>query len=500
MELDLPIDPLLLAVFGFLVVGALVAGTSDRVRVPASLLFLVVGMVAGDDVLALVRLDNPALVQNLGVVALLIILFEGGLTTKPSDLRRAALPGFVLSNVGVLVTAGVVAGSVRLVLDVDWTTALLLGAVVSSTDAAAVFSLLKRAPLPRRIAAILEVESGANDPFAIVLTLGLLASWQGVVGWRDWLVFGATQLLGGIAVGIAGGRLAAWLLRRVRLSAAALYPVLALALGGLTYAVGANLGASGFLAVYIAGLIVGAAVPRHRRAIRNFHGSLANTADIGLFLLLGLLVFPSELPAVALPAIAVTAIVLVVGRPVAIAVCLTPFRVPWREQTVAAWAGLRGAVPIVLSTFPFTAGHPQGRTIFNVVFFVVLVSVLLQGTTVVALVRRLGLEAPRPAWESIAEALPLEGVEADLVEVTVTNDLPIAGHRLRETPPPAGMLVTTIVRDSGAVIPTGDTTIAPGDLIVVAVERAPDAVARVTAWARGELGGPPEAGADWPGA
>jgi potassium/hydrogen antiporter len=204
MEFDLPIDPLLLAVFGFLVVGALVAGTSDRLRVPASLLFLVVGMVAGDDVLALVRLDNPALVQNLGVVALLIILFEGGLTTKPSDLRRAALPGFVLSNVGVLVTAGVVAGSVRLVLDVDWTTALLLGAVVSSTDAAAVFSLLKRAPLPRRIAAILEVESGANDPFAIVLTLGLLASWQGIAGWRDWLVFGAAQLLGGIAVGIAG--------------------------------------------------------------------------------------------------------------------------------------------------------------------------------------------------------------------------------------------------------------------------------------------------------
>lgn len=489
MQVELAIDPLLLVVFAFLAVGAVVAGKSDRLRVPASLLFLGIGMVAGDDVLGLVSLDDPVLVQNLGVIALLIILFEGGLTTKPSDLRRAALPGFVLSNVGVLITAAVVAVAVRVLLRTDWVTAALLGAVVSSTDAAAVFSLLKRAPLPRRMGAILEVESGANDPFAIVLTLGLLATLAEAPTAGDWFRFGAAQLLGGLAVGLVGGLLAAAVLRRTRLSSATLYPVLALSFGGLTYATGATIGASGFLAVYIAGLVIGAQVPRHRRAIRSFHASLANTADIGLFLLLGLLVFPSELPAVAVPALAVTAIVLFVARPTAVAVCLTPFGIPWREQTVAAWAGLRGAVPIVLSTFPFTAGYPQGRAIFNVVFFVVLISVLIQGTTVVPLVRRLGLETPRPAWETVAEALPLEGVEADLVEVSVTEELFLAGKTLREAPPPSGMLVTTIVRPDDVVIPDGDTRLLPGDLVVIAVRRHPDAIGRATAWARGELPG-----------
>lgn len=498
MRVDLPIDGLLLVVFGFLAVGAIVAGKSDRLRVPASVLFLAVGMLAGDDGLGLVSLSDPTIVQNLGVIALLIILFEGGLTTKPSDLRRAALPGFVLSNVGVLVTAAVVAAAVRLLLDTNWTTALVLGAVVSSTDAAAVFSLLKRAPLPRRIGALLEVESGANDPFAIVLTLGLLTSWERGTSVGDWLWFGAAQLLGGIVVGVAGGFLATRVLRRIRLSAGTLYPVLALSLGGLTYAIAARVGASGFLAVYIAGLFVGAYVPRHRRSIRSFHASLANTADIGLFLLLGLLVFPSQLPGVALQALAVTAIVLLVARPVAVAVCLTPFRVGWREQSVVSWAGLRGAVPIVLSTFPYTAGYPQGTAIFNVVFFVVLASVLLQGATVVPLVRRLGLETTHPAWESIAEAVPLEGVDTDLVELTVAADLHIVGRSLRDAPPPLGMLVTTILRDDRVVIPTGGTRIEAGDVVVFAVGRLPDALSQVTAWARGEWDGAGRDGPDGP--
>ncbi|HEX2028621.1 MAG TPA: potassium/proton antiporter [Nitriliruptorales bacterium] len=376
--------------------------------------------------------------------------------------------------------------AVRFAFATDWFTALLLGAVVSSTDAAAVFALLKRTPLPRRIGSILEVESGANDPFAIVLTVGLLATWEAGATWQQWVAFGTRQLLGGLLVGLLVGLAGSWLLRRVRLAATTLYPVLALGLGGLAYAVGARVGASGFLAIYIAGLFVGALVPRHRRIIRNFHTSLANTADIGLFLLLGLLVFPSRLPGVALRALAVTGLLVFLARPAAVALALTPFRIPWRDQLVAAWAGLRGAVPIVLSTFPFTAGFPQGDAIFDVVFFVVLASMLLQGSTVAPLIERLGLTTPRPAWESIAEAIPLEGVDADLVELTITEQLAIANKEIRDVPPPAGMLVASIVRDGRVILPTGSTRFEPGDLAVIAFSRDTAGLNDVTAWARGE--------------
>lgn len=485
MQVSLPIDPVLLLAFALLAAAVLVAGLSGRKQVPAALLFLILGMVVGDDVLALVRFDDPVLVQNIGVVALILILFEGGLTTKPSDLRRVALPGFLLSNVGVLLTALVTAAAVVLLLGLPWSTAFLLGAVVSSTDAAAVFDLLRRTPLPRRLGAILEVESGANDPFAIVLTLGLLEAWRASPAPAEWLWFGGAQLFGGIAGGVAVGAAGAWVLRRAELRASTLYPVLALAIAGLAYAITARLGGSGFLAAYLAGIFVGALVPRHRRVIRNFHTSLANTADIALFLVLGLLVFPSRLPAVAPAALAVAAVLTMVARPLAVAACLTPFRFRWREQAVVSWAGLRGAVPIVLSTFPFTAGHPDGDLVFNVVFFVVLVSVLVQGLTVAPLVHRLGLATQRPAWESIAEEIPLEGIDTDLVELHVTGDLHVAGKRLRDVPLAPGMLMTAVLRGHKVIIPTGDTVLRPEDIALIAVQQ-PDALHRITAWARGE--------------
>jgi potassium/hydrogen antiporter len=294
------------------------------------------------------------------------------------------------------------------------------------------------------------------------------------------------QLVGGIAVGAAGGGVGVLLLRRLQLSSSALYPVLALAVGGLSYAGAARLGGSGFLAVYVAGLLIGALVPRHRRVIRDFHTSLANTADIGLFLVLGLLVFPSRLLPVAAPALAVTAVLILLARPAAVLLCLTPFRVPLREQGVVAWAGLRGAVPIVLSTFPFTVGYPGGDTIFNVVFFVVLVSVLLQGSTVTPLVQRLGLATEAPAWASIAEAIPIEAPDAELIELTVTPDLPIAGRRIRDVPPPEGVLLTALVRADRVIVPTGSTRLDAGDLVVVTAPRRDDVLHAVTRWARGE--------------
>jgi potassium/hydrogen antiporter len=483
----LPVDNLILVAGGLLLIGVLLIGVSDRLRVPAALLSLGVGMLFGSDGLGVVDIADFELVRNVSVIALVIILFEGGLTTKPSAIREAGLPGFVLSTLGVLITTLVTAAGVELLFGLGWTTSFLLGAVVSSTDAAVVFELVKRAPLPRRLASILEVESGANDPFAIVLTLGLLAAFEegGSLDFVGWIGAGAWQLAGGLGVGLLVG-LASKRILELRLRSEGLYPILAAALAGLSYGTAAAIGASGFLAVYVTGLVIGAAVPLHRRVIRTFHASLANGADIGLFLLLGLLVFPSQLPGVAVPALAVSGILILLARPMAVVLSMLPFRLPWREQAVLSWAGLRGAVPIVLATFPASAGVPQGQTIFNVVFFVVITSTLLQGTTTVPVVRRLGLETTAPAWQSIVEALPLALPDINLAELVVTEDLAITNVSLRELPPPRGALVIAVLRESRSVQPSGETVIRSGDTLLLSFDGTQVKLTDLTAWARGE--------------
>jgi potassium/hydrogen antiporter len=491
MELSLSVDRLVLIasllLFGSVLMSALAARAGTRMRVPGALLFLVIGMLAGNDGLGLLLLDDPELVRDIGVVALLVILFEGGLTTKPTDLRLAARPGGLLATVGVVVTAAITAAGSWLVLGLDPALAGLVGAVVASTDAAAVFSAMRTTPLPRRVAAILRFESGANDPVAVMLTVGALAVYEGVQATAsDWIVFLLVQLLGGALVGAVLGLGAVALLRRVELGVGGLYPVLAAAVAGMAYGVAATLGASGFVAVYVAGLLIGGLVPRHRRAVLGFHEAMANAAEVGLFLLLGLLVSPSELPGVALPALAVSGVLILVARPAAVALCCLGARLGWREQLAISWAGLRGAVPIVLATFPFTAGLGIGPIIFNVVFFVVLVSVLAQGVTLLPVIRRLGLTGDAPAWAPVAEALPLDGIDVDLVEVHVTADLAIAGQRLRDLGGLDRTLVTAVVRGNQVLIPTGTTRVLDGDVLLLTAQREGDVLARLTAWARGE--------------
>lgn len=464
-----------------LIAGVLFVGLSSRLPIPASVLSLGLGMVVGSDILNLIYLDDAELVRNVAVVALVVILFEGGLTTKPGALRQGGIPGFVLSNVGVVITAGVVALGVRVLLDTDWSTALVIGAVVSSTDAAAVFDLLRKAPVPPKVAATLEVESGGNDPFAILLTVGILESLSGVPSVGEWLVFGATQLFGGIIVGGGIGVVGARLLHR-ELRVEGFYPLLALGLAGAAYGLAAAVGGSGFLAVYIAGLVIGAQEHRHRRAIRMFHTSLANGADIALFLLLGLLVFPSRLPEVAVASLAVAAVLVFVARPLAVFLCTAPFRFGWRQRLVLSWAGLRGAVPIVLATFPATFGFEQGGLIFDVVFFVVLTSVLLQGTTVVPLVRRLGLASERPGWRSLVEVLPLDDAGFDLAEIEVAADLPIVGQPLRMLAPPDGLRVLAVVRGGRVSLPGGDFVMQAGDLMVLAIDREKEDTFDLSDW------------------
>jgi cell volume regulation protein A len=244
----LPVDSILLIAAGLMVIGVIFVGTSDRLRVPAALLSLGIGIVFGSDVLGLVDLSDIEMVRDVSVVALMVILFEGGLTTKPSVLRESGVPGFVLANVGVLVSAAAVAVGVQIFFEPGWETALIIGAVVAPTDAAVVFDLIRRAPIPRRLAGILEVESGVNDPFAILLTIGLIEISRVDLSTGEWLVFGARQLFGGLALGLIGGWLGTQLLR-IGLRSEGLYPLLALAVGGLTFAATSYVGASGFLAV-----------------------------------------------------------------------------------------------------------------------------------------------------------------------------------------------------------------------------------------------------------
>ena len=490
MQLTLEVDWLLLVgavlALSAILVSGLVTRFSGRLQIPGALLFLGLGMLFGDDGLALIRLDDPQLVQNLSVVALLFILLEGGMTTKPTDLRLAALPGLLLATVGVLLTAGVTALGVWLLLDVDPLTAALIGAVVGSTDAAAVFAMMRTTPLPRRVAALLRVESGSNDPIAVMLTVGLLATFTQRPSAGQWAVFALVQLLGGAAIGGAVGLAVVGVLRRVELGIEGLYPITIAAVGALAYGLAAGTGASGFVAVYVTGALVGALLPRRRRVILGFHEAFANAAEIGLFLLLGLLVFPSDLPAVALPALLVAAILTLVARPLAVRLCTLGQGYSWRESTVLSLGGLKGAVPIVLATFPLTAGIEDADLVFNVVFFVVLVSVLVQGSTLLPAVELLGFRTFPPSWAPVAQALPIEGIEVDLIELQVTEDLAIVNRRLGDVPTPPGTVITAVIRRDRVIVPDGRTRLEAGDVLLVTVQSGEQAPRRMTAWARAE--------------
>jgi cell volume regulation protein A len=482
MHIELPSDELLLGGALLLIAGVLGAGLADRLRVPSLLLFLGIGMAIGDDGLDLVSLSDPELTQALAIAALVVILYEGGLGIRVPEVRRIAAPALSLATVGVIVTGGIVALVAAPLLDVDRTTALLVGAVVASTDAAAVFASLRRVALPRRLARLLEVESGANDPMAVMLTVGILATWEGHAGAADWVVFGLRNLAGGVLIGAVVGWLGGLVLARVRLAGASLYPVLAVGLAGLAYGVGAAARSSGFLAVFVCGVVVADRAPARRRAVLSYVQALGATAHIGLFLLLGLLVFPSRLDEEALGALGVAVALVLVARPVAALLSISWFGFGRRELAIVSWAGLRGAVPIVLATFPLTEGYPEGQLIFDVVFFVVIVSVLVQGLTLAPLVARLGLGADPPSLESVAEALPLDAPGVDAIEVEVGSAGLLVGRALRDVPPPHEARVAVVLRGTEVVVATGATQVAAGDRLVVFAPSRPDLRAELEAW------------------
>lgn len=465
------IEPLLLGGAGLVVLAVLSSRIAGRLGVPALLLFLGIGMLAGSDGPGGVDFTDFELAQAVGIGSLALILFTGGLGTSWPLVRPVAASSMLLATVGVAVTAAITGAAAAWVLDLPVEVGLLLGAIVSSTDAAAVFSILRsrNTGLAGGIQPTLELESGANDPMAAFLTIGFIELVTGEAdSWWDLLPMLGTQFaIGGIA-GVAAGWLVQQAVNRSRLDAEGLYPVLTLAAALGTYAGTALLGGSGFVAVYACGLWLGNHDLLHRRSILRFHDAVAWLAQIAMFLVLGLLVFPSDLVDVAGRSLLIVAVLMVVSRPVGTFLVLTPFRVPWRHQAVIGWVGLRGATPIVLATFPLVEGVGEAKLIFDVVFFVVLVSVLVQGTTIGVIARLVAasVEAP-PAIPSPLEAgQPLPDGTA-LRELAVPPGSFADGRPLLELHLPERALIVLVSRDGSYIVPTGSTRLQGGDVVLL---------------------------------
>lgn len=475
----LPNEPahlaLSLAILGALVVASvLLSRLSRRTGLPLLLLFLGVGMLAGSEGLGRIAFEDYTLTFRIGTVALALILFDGGLSTPLSMLRRYWMPAAVLSTAGVVITALLVAlGAWALGLPTQL--ALLLGAVVSSTDAAAIFATLRgsKLHLKTRPSAVLQLESGLNDPVAVILTVALTSEAINSSGLHAGLALEVAQqlvvgLIGGLAIGFAGR----WVIRHARVAAVGLYPVLTLGVALLAFGAPTLLAGSGFLAVYLAGMVIGDGDLPQRGGLFRVHDAIAWFAQITMFLLLGLLSFPSHLIQVWPIGLAVAAVLALVARPVAVTLCLAAFRYPWREVVYLSWMGLRGAVPIILATYLVMAGAPGAEQVFNIVFFVVVANALIPGTTVAWATRRLGMQGKAtpepPAILEINTSRPLNG---EIVSFYIEPASSVAGLAIKAVDFPPGSAVMLIVRGRELVAPKGGTVLTLGDHVYIFCHR-----------------------------
>ena len=451
--------------------SVIISAFASRVGTPLLLVFLLLGMLAGEDGPGGIQFNDVQLTYLIGSIALGIILFDGGMRTHAPTVRVGIGPGIVLATAGVAVTAGLIALSTVWLFGFTWLQGMLLGAIVGSTDAAAVFSVLSARGLAikRRVSATLEIESGCNDPMAVFLTIVLVqAIATGKTG-LDWGVAGrliAEFSIGGVA-GLAGGFLMVALINRLDL-AQALYPLLASSLALLIFAATASIGGSAFLAIYVAGLVVGNRQVHSAQNILRVHDGLAWLAQIGMFLVLGLLATPKDLLQVAPTALLVAVILIVVARPLAVAICLAPFRFPWREQGFIAWMGLRGAVPIILGVFPLAAGIENAWLFFNVAFFVVLVSLFVQGWTVAPAARLLQLEVPPASLPAGRYDLGTAGHwDLELMRYDLADDSPALGAAVTHLPLPEQSSLAGVLRNDRLESPDRVTALQVGDRVYV---------------------------------
>jgi potassium/hydrogen antiporter len=469
---------LLLTAFGaLLLISALFSRASGRIGVPVVLVFLVIGILAGMPQVGGIVFTDYRFAFRVGVTALVLILFDGGLNTPITVVQKAVKPAALLATVGVIGTAGLIAVAAHQ-LGVAWQPAMLLGAVVSSTDAAAVFSVLRGSgiSLKRRVGTTLEMESGLNDPLAVILTTLLTQNLLEPIGRQEFRWIGievALQIVVGLAIGLGVGRLGSLQLSRLRLPAGGLYPAFTLALAFLSFGVATLLHGSGFLAVYVAGVTLGNRRLPYRTSLIRVHDAAAWLGQIVMFLILGLLVTPPRLLDVWRIALVLSLFLAIVARPIVVAICLAPFRYPTRDIGYVGWVGLRGAVPIVLATYPVLSGAPGADWAFHVTFFIVVVNAIVPGMTVPWVTRKLGLEsADPPSAPAILEIESMRPLNGELLSFYIDELLPVAGSAIVDLPFPSSSAVTLIVRGQDLIAPRGNTVLESGDYVYVLTDPA----------------------------
>jgi potassium/hydrogen antiporter len=488
-------DGELILITGALLAGGLIASfVAVRLRVPALVLFLGLGMAVGSDGTGWIEFSNYELARTVGIIALALILFEGGLAAGFEEIRPVLRSSLSLAFLGTLATA-VIAGLVASWLfHFSTLEGLLLGSILAGTDSAAVFSVLRGSTLGRRLARTLEGEAGLNDPVAVLLVIGFIDWIQNPdYGVLDMLGLFSKQLVIGVAVGLLVGRLGAEAFRRAQMASSGLYPVASLTIAALAFGAADVLHGSGFLAVYLAGLSLGSARIPARRTIAAFHDGLAWIAQIGMFFVLGLLVFPNQLGGVAFEGTVLAFVLVFVARPLAVVVATAFERFTVAERLTLGWAGLRGAVPVVLATFPVIDGVPHSQEFFNIVFFAVLLSALLQGSTFEPLAERLGVTTTSPAVpRPLTETGTIRGLGAEVVEFPVVPDDAVAGCFVRELELPRDALLNVIVRGDQAIPPRGSTRIEAGDRLHLLIrhEVADGMSLLMERWREGPIGTP----------
>lgn len=471
MTLDVPtLDHALLVGSGVLLLAILAVRLSVGVGFPSLLVYLLIGVALGDSGLG-VHFSNVNVAYALGFAALMIILAEGGLTTPWKQIQPVLRIGFALATIGVVVSVALVAVMTHYLLDLDWRTAVLLGAVTSPTDAAAVFSMLRRVPLPRRITATLEAESGLNDAPTVVLVT-LVSTHASGFGWGSvgTVVY---ELAAGVALGLAVGWVGSQAMRRIALPASGLYPTAVMAIAVLGYAAPAAVHASGFAGVYVATLVLGNAELPHRAATRSFAEGLAWLAQIGLFVMLGLLSSPGRLSwGVVGTALAAGAVLTLIARPISVALSSLVQPMPWREAAFISWAGLRGAVPIVLAMIPFAEKVPHAEHLWDVVFVMVVVFTLITGPTLPLVAKVLKVARRSEPRDLDVEAAPLERIAADLLQLTISPVSRLHGVEVSELRLPKGSSVSLIVREGESLVPDPRTVLRHGDDLLVVAPRS----------------------------
>lgn len=451
-----------------LLLAVVAVRVSVRSGLPSLLLYLLIGLALGEGGLG-IEFDNVRATQALGYLALVLILAEGGLTTSWRHIKPSVAPAAALSTLGVLVSVGVIGVAARVMLGLDWASAMLVGAILSSTDAAAVFSVLRTVPLPRRLTGMLEAESGLNDAPVVILVTALSAVAAGVAPANPvhMAVEAAVELSVGTAVGVAIGWVGSRLLRHFADTSSALFSIGVLAVPALAYAAAASSHGSAFIAVYVCALVLGNTGLPHKMATRGFATAMGWLAQIGLFVLLGVLASPSELLGWTLPALLMGLVLLLVARPLSVLVAVGPFGATWREQAFLSWAGLRGAVPVVLATVPATQGATRLDWVFDLVFMLVVIYTVVQGPTLPWVARRLRVIDEGATTDLDLESTPLERMNADVVHVEIGDESRMAGVEVYELRLPRGANVALVMRRSRSFVPERHTVLRRGDALMI---------------------------------